>query len=143
MFLEKWLTLDYKSIATTIFTPLEYSVSGYSEKEAIAEFGDEDIEVYHSTFKPLEWNFLAKRGSNTCYVKVIVWISDDRVLGIHYLGPNAGEVMQGFSIAVRLHLKYSDLKETVGIHPTTAEEIVTLTTTKRLSPDAQKEGCWG
>ena len=141
LFANKWREIDYRAVATTIFTPLEYSCSGYSEAEAIAAFGEDNIEVYHRGFKPLEWNFLEKRSSNSCYTKVIVHISDQRVLGIHYVGPNAGEVMQGYSIAVRLSLKFEDLAETVGIHPTTAEEIVTLTTTKRESPDANNEGC--
>lgn len=141
LFTNKWREIDYRAVATTIFTPLEYSCSGYSETEAIATFGEENIEVYHRGFKPLEWNFLEKRSSNSCYTKVIVHIPDQRILGIHYVGPNAGEVMQGYSIAVRLGLKYEDLMETVGIHPTTAEEIVGLTTTKRESPDATNEGC--
>jgi thioredoxin reductase (NADPH) len=141
LFKGTWKEIDYRSVATTIFTPLEYSCSGYSEEEAIKEFGDDNIEVYHKGFKPLEWNFLEKRSESSCYAKIIVRISDQRVLGIHYLGPNAGEVMQGYSIAVRLGLKYEDIIDTVGIHPTTAEEIVGLTTTKREDPDAANEGC--
>lgn len=141
IFTGKWRQIDYRAVATTVFTPLEYSCSGYSEGEAIEEFGEENIEIYHRGFKPLEWNFLEKHSPDACYGKVIVHIPDQRILGIHYLGPNAGEVMQGFSIAVRLGLKYEDLQETVGIHPTTAEELVGLTTTKREDPDAKNEGC--
>jgi thioredoxin/glutathione reductase (selenoprotein) len=141
LFTNKWREIDYRAVATTIFTPLEYSCSGYSETEAFAAFGEDNIEVYHRGFKPLEWNFLESHSSNSCYTKIIVHIPDQRILGIHYIGPNAGEVMQGYSIAVRLRLKYEDLAETVGIHPTTAEELVGLTTTKRESPDATNEGC--
>ena len=141
LFTGKWREIDYRAVATTIFTPLEYSCSGYSEAEAIKAFGEENIEVYHRGFKPLEWNFLEKHSPDACYCKIVVRIVDQRILGIHYLGPNAGEVMQGFSMAVRLGLKYEDLQETIGIHPTTAEELVGLTTTKREDPDAKNEGC--
>ena len=141
LFSGKWKQIDYRAVATTVFTPLEYSCSGYSEGEAIQEFGEENIEVYHRGFKPLEWNFLEKHSPDACYCKIVVRIVDQRILGIHYLGPNAGEVMQGFSMAVRLGLKYEDLQETIGIHPTTAEELVGLTTTKREDPDAKNEGC--
>jgi len=60
---------------------------------AIISFGEEDIIVYHSTFKPLEWNFLSTHSVEACYVKQIVYAVDRRVIGLHYLGPNAGEVI--------------------------------------------------
>lgn len=63
------------------------------------------------------------------------------MLGIHYLGPNAGEVMQGYAIAVRCKLKYEDIEETIGIHPTTSEELVKMKYTKREMPDIEYEGC--
>ena len=47
--------MDYKLVATTVFTPLEYSACGLSEEDSIKEYGEEDIEVYHGNFKPLEW----------------------------------------------------------------------------------------
>ena len=53
--------------------------------------------------------------------------NDCRVVGLHYLGPNAGEVTQGFATAMRLGAKFSDFYDTVGIHPTTAEKFTTLT----------------
>lgn len=56
--------------------------------------------------------------------------AQEEVLGIHYLGPNAGEVMQGFAAAVKLGATRADIRATVGIHPTTAEEIVNLSITK-------------
>ena len=61
------------------------------------------------------------------YCKIICnKIDDERVVGIHYVGPNAGEIMQGIAVAMRLGLKKKDLDSTVGIHPTTAEEITNL-----------------
>lgn len=82
-----------------------------------------------------------ERGSDSCYAKIVILREERTVLGIHYLGPNAGEVMQGFALAVRLKLKYEDISETIGIHPTTAEELVRLPYTKRENPTATYEGC--
>lgn len=141
LFNNNWINLDYKTIPTTVFTPLEYSFCGYSEIEAHKAFGEDNVDIYHTSFKPLEWNFLYTRPADICYTKVIVLRDTLKVIGVHYVGPNAGEIMQGYAIAVRLGLSYEDFQDTVGIHPTTAEEMVTLETTKRENPVAQKTGC--
>lgn len=65
------------------------------------------------------------------YVKVIVNLKDDKILGIHFLGPNAGETIMGFATAMKLGVTREVLFDTVGLHPTCAEEIVLLTVTKR------------
>lgn len=85
--------MNYEFIATTVFTPLEYGCVGVSEEEAFKIYGKENIIVYHQNFKPLEWNFLSTRTADICYAKAIVYEVDDRVVGLHYLGPNAGEVI--------------------------------------------------
>ena len=134
--------MDYRNVCTTVFTPLEYSCVGYSEDDAIKELGEENIEVYHSEFLPLEWSISHGRGENFAYTKVITEkVAPQRVLGIHYLGPQAGEVMQGFGAAIKCGLTYSKLQDTVGIHPTSAEEIVTLKVTKSSGEDAAAGGC--
>merc|ERR1712165_406385 len=69
--------MDYKNICTTVFTPLEYSTVGYSEDEAIEKFGKDTIEVYHKTFKPLEWSISEGRGLNEGFTKVIVDKTND------------------------------------------------------------------
>lgn len=132
--------MNYNLITTTVFTPLEYSCVGITEKEAIEKFGDENVDIYHTSFKPLEWNFLPSHGSDG-YVKVIVDLKTDKVLGIHYLGPNAGEIIMGFGTAMLMGVTKTVLFDTVGLHPTCAEEIVLLTTTKRENKDATKSGC--
>jgi len=86
--------MNYNKIATTVFTPLEYGAIGLSEEDAIELYGQENIKVYHSTFKPLEWNFYEEHLKDSCYSKLVVNVKDcDRVVGLHYLGPNAGEVI--------------------------------------------------
>ena len=134
--------MDYKKVCTTVFTPIEYSTVGYSEDEAIEEFGLDNIEVYHKEFLPLEWSISAGRGDNFCFTKVVTEkTAPQKVLGIHYLGPPAGEVMQGYGAAMKCGLTFEQLQDTVGIHPTSSEEIVTLTVTKSSGEDAAAGGC--
>lgn len=80
-------------------------------------------------------------------------LDDERILGIHYVGPNAGEIMQGFAIAMKLIFLFlgaycnrmgarrADLEGTVGIHPTIAEEILLTRITKRSGENPEKTGC--
>lgn len=65
----------------------------------------------------------------------------DRILGLHLIGPNAGEVIQGFTVALRCGATWSGLSGSVGIHPTTAEEVVKLHITKRSGADPTVTGC--
>lgn len=134
--------MDYVNICTTVFTPIEYSCVGLSEDDAIEKHGAENIEVYHSEFMPLEWSLSHGRQSQTAYTKVITDKNPEQnVLGIHFVGPNAGEVMQGYGVAMKQGLTYKTLVETVGIHPTSAEEIVSLSITKSSGESAAAGGC--
>ena len=133
--------MDYRNICTTVFTPIEYGTVGYSEEDAKKEFGEDAVEVYHKYFIPLEWSLSHSRSEHQGFCKAIVDKSARNVLGLHYLGPNAGEVMQGFGTAMKLGCKFEDIIETVGIHPTTAEEFTTLSITKESGADAKASGC--
>lgn len=100
-----------------------------------------NIEVYHSYFKPLEWT-IPHRGDNACYAKLIVdKLDNERIIGLHICGPNAGEITQGFAVAMRCGATKEVFDDTVGIHPTTAEEFTTLKTTKSSGVNAEKAGC--
>ena len=140
--------MDFRYIPTTVFTPLEYGAIGLSEEAAIALYGDDNIEVYHSSFEPLEWSPLrqssrqVERPRYACYVKLVCHIPDSlRIIGYHFLGPNAGEVTQGFSTAMLLGATKGDFDRTVGIHPTVAEQLTTLKNTKRSGVELQVGGC--
>ena len=110
---------------TTVFTPLEYGTIGMSEEDAIAKHGEDNIEVYIQYFKPLEWstnheehNGKKCREDSACMIKLVCDLQDDeRVLGLHYLGPNAAEVTQGYAVAMKLGATKGDFDRTVGIHP--------------------------
>eukprot|EP00070_Physeter_catodon_P039429 XP_028346323.1 thioredoxin reductase 1, cytoplasmic isoform X2 [Physeter catodon] len=113
---------DYENVPTTVFTPLEYGACGLSEEKAVEKFGEENIEVYHSYFWPLEWT-IPSRDNNKCYAKIVCNIKDsERVVGFHVLGPNAGEVTQGFAAALKCGLTKDQLDGTIGIHPVCAEQ---------------------
>ena len=141
--------MSYDLVPTTVFTPLEYGTIGMSEELAVETYGAENVECYVSYFKPLEWtvnheehNGVAVRPDNSCFVKLITNLADDeRVVGFHYLGPNAGEVTQGYAVAMKMGAKKADFDETVGIHPTVSEEFTILEITKRSGVDPTKRGC--
>lgn len=133
--------MDYNSVPTTVFTPLEYGCVGISEEHAIETVGKENIDVLHAFYKPLEYT-VAQRDASHCYIKAIVKLSEPQtVLGLHMTGPHAGEVIQGFAAAFKCGMTRQTLEQTIGIHPTVAEEVVKLWITKRSGEDPQVTGC--
>ncbi|NXP71772.1 TRXR2 reductase, partial [Ramphastos sulfuratus] len=133
--------MDYDNVPTTVFTPLEYGCVGLSEEAAMQLYGSDNIEVYHAYYKPLEFT-VAERDATQCYMKMVCLRErEQRILGLHFIGPNAGEVIQGFALGIKCGATYPQLMKTVGIHPTCAEEITKLHITKRSGLDATVTGC--
>ncbi|XP_046802474.1 thioredoxin reductase 1, mitochondrial isoform X2 [Lucilia cuprina] len=133
--------MDYSDVATTVFSPLEYACVGMAEEDAIKKYGEDNIEVFHGFYKPTEF-FIPQKSVRYCYVKAVAERSgDQKVLGLHYVGPVAGEVIQGFAAAVKSGLTMKILLNTVGIHPTTAEEFTRLAITKRSGLDPTPASC--
>ena len=94
--------MDYQNISTTVFTPLELGTVGLSEEAAINLYGQDNIDCYISEFIPLEWSLLEKQNTMKCFTKIVVNKNDNnKVLGMHIASPNAGEVIQGFGVAVK------------------------------------------
>eukprot|EP01099_Mayorella_cantabrigiensis_P005858 TRINITY_DN475_c0_g1_i2.p1 TRINITY_DN475_c0_g1~~TRINITY_DN475_c0_g1_i2.p1 ORF type:complete len:339 (+),score=92.32 TRINITY_DN475_c0_g1_i2:130-1017(+) len=134
-------TMDYLNVPTTVFTPIEYGCVGYTEEDAVQKFGADNLEVYHVNWRPLEWT-VPEREETACYCKLIVNLADNqRVIGYHVLAPNAGEMTQAVALAIRLKATKFDFDGTVGIHPTNAEEMTTMTITKRSGKKPSKTGC--
>uniref|UniRef100_A0A5F5PV14 thioredoxin-disulfide reductase (NADPH) n=1 Tax=Equus caballus TaxID=9796 RepID=A0A5F5PV14_HORSE len=133
--------MDYDNVPTTVFTPLEYGCVGLSEEEAVARHGEEHVEVYHAYYKPLEFT-VAERDASQCYIKMVCLREPPQlVLGLHFLGPNAGEVTQGFALGIKCGASYAQVMRTLGIHPTCAEEVAKLRITKRSGLDPTVTGC--
>jgi thioredoxin reductase (NADPH) len=136
--------MDYKTVPTTVFTPLEYACCGISEEET--ELGlPGEFTIYYSLFTPLQWRpatFDNEHFKDKCLVKMITETMTEKVVGLHLLGPNAGETMQGFAVAMKMGVTKNVIDETVGIHPTSAEEIVGMTAIKSVGEELEaKEGC--
>jgi len=135
------IKMDYYAVPTTVFTPLEYGCIGYSEEEALEKFGPENIEVYHSNYWPLEWA-VAHKPHDVCYAKLICNKADkERIIGFHIAGPNAGEITQGYAVAIKLRATKKDFDMTVGIHPTCSETFTTMSITKTSGKDIGGAGC--
>lgn len=133
--------MDYDNVPTTVFTPLEYGCVGLSEEAAVARHGGDHVEVYHAYYKPLEFA-VAERDVSQCYLKMVCLRKPPKpVLGLHFLGPNAGEVTQGFALGIKCGASYAQVMRTVGIHPTCAEEVTKLHITKRSGMDSTVTGC--
>ncbi|RLN94447.1 hypothetical protein BBJ28_00006437 [Nothophytophthora sp. Chile5] len=136
--------MDYEKVCTAVFTPIEYGCCGLSEEDSKERLGDENVEIYHKNFVPLEWSLSeeSRPSAELCYVKVICDKTRDLfVVGFHYLGPNAGEVTQAIGLAMKLGFTYDQMVDVVGIHPTTAEAFTTLEVTKSSGATTTGGGC--
>ncbi|QQD19988.1 glutathione-disulfide reductase [Spongiibacter nanhainus] len=114
--------LDYSFIPTAIFSQPNLATVGYSEEDAREKYGD--IAVFTSKFTHLK-HTLSGNPTKTL-LKLIVDKATDRVVGAHMLGDEAGEIIQGLAVAIKAGAKKADFDQTIGIHPTVAEEFVTM-----------------
>lgn len=134
---------EYNTIPTTVFTPNEYGCVGLSEEAAIEKYGQDNLEVFHTYFKPYEKG-VTEREVTDCFAKMICVLNDSlRVVGFHYLGPNAGEVTQFAALALKFKAVKEDFNKLVGIHPTSAELFTNMTITKRSGLSPIPQGCCG
>jgi thioredoxin reductase (NADPH) len=114
---------------------------GLSEENAVKKYGEDNIEVYHAYYKPTEF-FVPQRSVRYCYLKAVALREgDQKILGMHFLGPVAGEIIQGFAAALKSGITMKILKNTVGIHPTVSEEFTRLLITKRSGLDPTPATC--
>ncbi len=115
--------LDYNMIPTVIFTHPPVGTVGASEAEARAQYGDA-VKVYIADFTPM-YHALTTRKTHTD-IKLVCVGPEQRIVGCHILGSGADEMLQGFAVAIRMGATKQDFDETVAIHPTSAEELVTM-----------------
>jgi glutathione reductase (NADPH) len=114
--------VDYEFIPTAVFCQPNIGTVGLTEDEARARFGR--LRVFKSTFRPMK-HTISGRDEKT-FMKLVVDRESDRVVGAHMMGPDAGEIMQGIAIAMRAGATKAIFDSTIGIHPTAAEEFVTM-----------------
>ena len=115
--------LDYRLIPTVVFSHPPIGTVGLTEAEARAEFG-ENVAVFRHDFMPLYHGITARR--RRAEVKLVTTGPERRIVGLHAIGMGADEMLQGFAVALRMGATKRDFDDTVAIHPTSAEELVTL-----------------
>ncbi|BAY87176.1 glutathione-disulfide reductase [Calothrix parasitica NIES-267] len=115
---------SHEDVATAVFTQPEAATVGLTEAEAKEKFGDERIKIYRTRFRPMFYT-LPQQEERTM-MKLVVHSETDKVLGAHMVGDYAAEIIQGVAIAVKMGATKKDFDATVGIHPSAAEEFVTM-----------------
>jgi len=115
-------TMDYENIPTAVFTHPNVGTVGLTEAQARQRYGR--VRIYRTDFRPLK-HTLSGSGERTL-MKLVVDEASDRVVGLHMVGAEAGEIVQGFAVAIKAGATKAVFDGTIGIHPTTAEEFVTM-----------------
>ena len=114
--------VDHDNVPTAVFSNPNLGTVGLSEEKARARFGK--VEIYKAAFRSLKHTM--GHSEEKIFMKLVVDAASQRVVGAHMLGPDAGEVIQGVAIAVKLGATKAQFDATIGIHPTAAEEFVTM-----------------
>ncbi len=114
--------LDYEFTPTAVFTHPNVGTCGYTEAGARMKFGR--VTVFSSEFRALRHTLSGSK--ERTFMKLVVDTASDRVVGLHMVGPDAGEIVQGFAVAMRAGATKAMFDSTIGIHPTVAEEFVTM-----------------
>ena len=125
---ESYPTLSYDNIPTAVFCQPNIGTVGLTEEEALVNHVG-DLDIYESQFKPMKLTMTNREERS--FMKMVVQRSTDAVLGIHMVGENAGELIQGLAVALVAGATKSQFDATIGIHPTAAEEFVTLRAVSR------------
>jgi glutathione reductase (NADPH) len=116
--------LDYIDIPTVIFSHPPIGSVGMSESEALDRFGEANVKVYAARFTNLYYGVIDQKPKTS--MKLVTVGPEERVVGVHVFGLGADEMLQGFAVAVRMGATKADFDRTVAIHPTAAEELVTM-----------------
>ena len=124
--------MDHENVASAVFSQPSVGTVGLTDQEAREKVGA--VDIYKSTFRPLI-HTLSGRDEKTM-MKIVVDAASDKVLGVHMVGPEAAEIVQGLAVAVKMGATKADFDATVGIHPTAAEEFVTMRE-RYVDPEAE------
>lgn len=116
--------LTDENIPSVIFADPPLGMVGLTEDEARKQYGDDAITVYRSEFRPMQWALVDRQEHSL--MKLVCAGEDERVVGIHLLGPGTDEMLQGFAVSMTLGLRKRDLNAAIAIHPTSAEELLSM-----------------
>jgi len=115
--------LEYSNIATVVFSHPPIGTVGLTEEEARAEYGSA-VKTYQTQFTPMYYAMTEDKKPTV--MKLVTVGAQEKVVGCHIIGMASDEIMQGFAVAIRMGATKADLDDTVAIHPTNAEELVTM-----------------
>ncbi|KAF7595296.1 Glutathione reductase [Aspergillus hancockii] len=120
--------LSYENIPTVVFAHPEVGTIGLTEPEAREKYGDDKIKIYHTRFTAMYYDVMPaeEKKKNPTEFKLICAGPEEKVVGLHILGLGVGEMLQGFGVAMKMGATKADFDSCVAIHPTSAEELVTL-----------------
>lgn len=121
---KKRACLDYETIPTVVFSHPTIGTVGLTEKEARVKYPDEKIKIYTSTFTPMQYAITDFK--EKCHMKLVCVGENEKIVGLHGIGLGIDEMLQGFSVAIKMGATKADFDDTVAIHPTGAEEFVTM-----------------
>ncbi|XP_076096848.1 glutathione reductase, mitochondrial-like isoform X1 [Mytilus galloprovincialis] len=116
--------LDYTDIPTVIFSHPPSATLGLTQAEAEEKYGKEKIKAYKSEFTPMYFAVTTRK--EKCHMKLICLLPDEKVIGLHMVGQGVDEMLQGFSVAVKMGATKAQFDSAVAIHPTSSEELVTM-----------------
>jgi glutathione reductase (NADPH) len=116
------IRMDHHDVPSAVFSQPPIGTVGLTEEQARKQYGE--VDIYQARFKPMKYT-LSGRDERT-FMKLVVDAKSDRVVGCHMLGPDAPEIIQGVAIAVKCGATKKQFDATVGIHPSAAEEFVTM-----------------
>ncbi|KAK5997169.1 Glutathione reductase [Cladobotryum mycophilum] len=120
------LKLSYDNIPSVVFSHPEVGSIGITEPQAIEKYGKDNIKIYKSSFTAMYYAMMEPEQKGPTNYKLIVAGPEEKVVGLHIMGQGSGEMLQGFGVAVKMGATKADFDSCVAIHPTSAEELVTL-----------------
>ncbi|KAL7988525.1 hypothetical protein Chor_007444 [Crotalus horridus] len=121
---KKDFKLDYTNIPTVVFSHPPIGTVGLTEAEAVNTYGKENVKIYITSFVPM-YHAVTERKTK-CVMKLVCATKQEKVVGLHMQGLGCDEMLQGFAVAVKMGATKADFDQTVAIHPTSSEELVTL-----------------
>jgi glutathione reductase (NADPH) len=118
--------LDFELIPSVVFAHPEVGTIGLTEPQAVERYGRENLKIYNSSFTAMYYAMMEPEEKGPTKYKLICYGPDEKVVGLHILGLGSGEMLQGFGVAIKMGATKADFDSCVAIHPTSAEELVTL-----------------
>ncbi|KAL1838294.1 hypothetical protein VTJ49DRAFT_2834 [Mycothermus thermophilus] len=118
--------LDYENIPSVVFAHPEVGAIGLTEPQAIEKYGKENVKVYKTSFAAMYFAMMDPADKGPTAYKLVCVGPEEKIVGLHIMGLGSGEMLQGFGVAVKMGATKADFDNCVAIHPTSAEELVTL-----------------